>query len=73
MDDFDVDGMLMEWKDLCESKQNLTGSFAHDPEEAEKYMNNRRLQLAPRFEVLIQLSLPDDVEYHNPDCMGFCP
>eukprot|EP00973_Karenia_brevis_P035977 4963916-Karenia_brevis.AAC.1 len=60
MADFDVEGMLMERKDLCESKRDLTGAFAHDPEEAEKYMEGRRLQLVPMFEALILLALPED-------------
>eukprot|EP00973_Karenia_brevis_P065391 9085396-Karenia_brevis.AAC.1 len=63
----------MEGMDLCEGKRDGTGPFAHNPEEAEKYMEDRRLHLVPVVETLILLALPENVEYHNGDCMKLCP
>eukprot|EP00973_Karenia_brevis_P041759 5779918-Karenia_brevis.AAC.1 len=65
--------MLMEWRDLCWSRQSGSGIFAHDPEEGERYMENRRLQLLPTFEQLMLLGLPVGVEYHNADCLALGP
>eukprot|EP00973_Karenia_brevis_P002871 389726-Karenia_brevis.AAC.1 len=35
MEDNDVNGMLMEWRELCRNKEAKQGIFAHDREEGE--------------------------------------
>eukprot|EP00973_Karenia_brevis_P060482 8412541-Karenia_brevis.AAC.1 len=63
----------MEWRDLCRNKEAKQGIFAHDPDEGERHMENKRTHFLPTFQQLMLMGLPTDAAYHNADCLELGP